>query len=131
MPTPELDSLQAALASKADTQTAAHNFTDPARKMFAVGAAESAIESCLTRGWNSIIDLAADTHHESQGSLVDTILAVQKQNIAEQEDASECTIWGEKKKVWKDMPLFGPTMREAWNKGTCCCVALKYSNANN
>ena len=117
MPSPEQESLTASLASKTEPRSAASNFTEPARKTFAAGASESAIESSLSRGWNSIIDVAADTQHESQGPLVDIVQAVQQQNLAEQEDASECTIWGEKLKVWKDMPLFGPSMREAWNRG--------------
>jgi len=117
MPSPEQESLTASLASKTEPRSAASNFTGPARKTFAVGASESAIESCLSRGWNSIIDVAADTKHESQGPLIDIVQAVQQQNLEEQEDASECTIWGEKLKVWKDMPLFGPSLREAWNRG--------------
>jgi hypothetical protein len=94
MPSPEHESLTASLASKTEPRTAASNFTEPARKAFAVGASESAIESCLSRSWNGVTDVATDTQHESQGPLIDIVQAVQQQNLAEQEDASECTIWG-------------------------------------
>ncbi|TVY92557.1 hypothetical protein LAWI1_G001620 [Lachnellula willkommii] len=115
MPSPEQESLTASLASKQEPRSAASNFTEPARKTFAAGASESAIVRVLSRGWNSLIDIAAATHHQSQGPLIDIVQAVQQENIAEQEDTSECTIWGDKFKVWKDMPLFGPSMRETWN----------------
>ncbi|TVY21112.1 hypothetical protein LARI1_G001961 [Lachnellula arida] len=115
MPSPEQESLMASLASKQEPRSAANNFTEPARKTFAAGASESAIVSVLSRGWNGLIDVAAATHHQSQGPLIDIVQAVQQENITEQEVASECTIWGDKFKVWKDMPLFGPSMRETWN----------------
>ncbi|TVY53513.1 hypothetical protein LCER1_G003426 [Lachnellula cervina] len=116
MPSPEQESLMASLASKQEPRSAASNFTEPARKTFAADASEAAIVSALSRSWYSLIDVAADTHHESQGPLIDIVQAVQQENLAEQEDASECTIWGDKVKVWKDMPLFGPSMRETWNR---------------
>jgi len=117
MPSPEQESLTASLASKRDSRSAASNFTEPTKEAFAAGASESAIEETLSRAWYSLIDIAADTCHQSQGPLVDIVLAVQLENLAEQEGASECTVWGNKVKVWKDLPLFGPSMREAWNRG--------------
>jgi len=115
-PSPEQESLTASLASKRESRSAASNFTEPTKEAFAAGASESAIEETLSRAWYSLIDVAADTCYQSQGPLVDIVLAVQLENLAEQEGASECTVWGNKVKVWKDLPLFGPSMREAWNR---------------
>jgi len=120
MPSPEYESLTASLASKTNPSTAAHEFTDPTRKNIAAGASESDIETCLSRAWNSVVDVAADTQHESQESLVDIVRAVQQHNSADEADAKTCTVWGEKVKLWEDMPLLGPTLREAWNRGRRC-----------
>ncbi|TVY31496.1 hypothetical protein LOCC1_G008816 [Lachnellula occidentalis] len=117
MPSPEQESLAASLASKQEPRSAASSFTEPARTAFAARASESTIISALSRGWYSLIDVAADTPHPSQGPLVDIVQAVQQESLTEQEDASECTIWGDEFKVWSDMPLLGPCMREVWNRG--------------
>ncbi|TVY58089.1 hypothetical protein LSUE1_G009216 [Lachnellula suecica] len=115
MRSPEHLSLTTSIASKKDASTAARNFTEPTRHNFAAGATHADIETCLTRAWNTVIDVAASTPHESQGPLVDIVRAVQEQSLTHGGE-NECTIWGEKMKVWNDMPLFGPTMRGAWNR---------------
>jgi hypothetical protein len=114
MPSPEHESLTSSLAAKTDPSTAARDFTKPTKENLAAGASDADIEACLSRAWNSVIDVAVDTQHESQESLVDIVRAVQQTDDA---DANTCTIWGEKVKLWRDMPLLGPTLREAWNRG--------------
>jgi hypothetical protein len=118
MPSPEHESLTASLAAKNDPSTAARDFTKPTKENLAAGASESDIETCLSRAWKSVIDVAADTQHESQEPLLDIVRAVQQTDDA---DANTCTIWGEEVKLWRDMPLLGPTLREAWNRGKQCC----------
>jgi hypothetical protein len=110
--------LKAALSSKKDPVEAAIAFTKPTREAFVTGRSEQPqLENSLWRSWASIVDIAIEVPHESHGPLIEIVRAVQKQNVADNEDASEIEIWGEKLKVWRDMPVFGAQAREQWNRG--------------
>ncbi|OBT40170.1 hypothetical protein VE00_08809 [Pseudogymnoascus sp. WSF 3629] len=114
MTSQERHSLTASIASKSDPSSAARALTAPAEEKFSTGSPESDIEGGLRPVWGSIIDVAADTDHQSQEPLVAVLRAVQQQKFAN--DASEVTVWGEKVKVWSDLPLFGASVRDAWNR---------------
>ncbi|OBT69217.1 hypothetical protein VE03_01861 [Pseudogymnoascus sp. 23342-1-I1] len=115
MASKEHHSLTASIASKTDPSSAARALVAPAEERFSAGSPESEIEVGLWPVWESIIDVATDTDHQSQEPLVAIVRAVQQQNFA-QDGASEVTVWGEKVKVWSDLPLFGASVREAWNR---------------
>lgn len=108
--------LTASIASKTDPSSAARALIAPAEQKFSTGSPESDIEGGLWPVWGSIIDVAADTEHQSQEPLVAVVRAVQQQSFTK-DGASEVTVWGETVKVWSDLPLFGASVREAWNRG--------------
>lgn len=117
MASQEFKALKASLETGSKPAEAAHSLTEPTRKVFSEGASEGDIEDSLWRAWHGVIDAAAGTPHKDQQPLVDILLAVQQQNIGKDEAASECTVWGNKVKIWKEMPLFGAATRQAWNRG--------------
>lgn len=113
------EALISALAGQADFAAAARTLTDPIRQAINAGGSEEALEEKLSSSWNIIIDVAARTQHEAQGPLVETMKAVQKQGVSNGERSDTVTIWGSQVKLWEDMPLFGTSVREAWNRGRC------------
>lgn len=117
MASEEFNALKASLEAKSNPTEVAHTLTEPTRKVFSEGASEGDIEDSLWRAWHGVIEIAAGTPHEEQQPLVEILLAVQHQNIGKDEAASECMIWGNKVKIWKEMPLFGAATRQAWNRG--------------
>lgn len=112
MTSPEHHSLAASISSNAEPSTAARALTAPAEEIFSGAASEANIEGGLRRVWEAILDIAADTEHKSQQPLIAIVQAVQQQNFP-----SDVTIWGEKVRVWGDLPLFGACVRDAWNRG--------------
>ncbi|OBT97215.1 hypothetical protein VE01_04624 [Pseudogymnoascus verrucosus] len=115
MSSQELHSLNASIASKTDPASAARALTAPAEDKLSTGSPESDIEGSLRPVWESIINVAADTEHQSQEHLVSIVRAVQQQTLTK-DGASEVEVWGEKVKVWSDLPLFGVSVRDAWNR---------------
>ena len=116
MTSQERQSLAASISGKTDPSSAARALIALAEKKFSTGSPESDIEGGLRPVWGSIIDVAADTEHQSQEPLVAVVRAVQQQSFSK-DGASEVTVWGEKVKIWSDLPLFGASVREAWNRG--------------
>ncbi|OBT67492.1 hypothetical protein VE03_02967 [Pseudogymnoascus sp. 23342-1-I1] len=105
-------SLTASITAKTDPSSATRALIAPAEQK--LSTPESDIEGSLRPVWGSIIDVAADTEHQSQEPLVAVVRAVQQQNFAN--GGGEVTVWGEKVKVWSDLPLFGASVRDAWNR---------------
>lgn len=116
MASQEHHSLTASVASKTDPSSAARALTAPAEDIISTGSPESDIEGGLRPVWESIINVAADTEYQSQEHLVSIVRAVQQQKLTN-DGASEVEVWGEKVKVWSDLPLFGASVRDAWNRG--------------
>ncbi|ELR09685.1 hypothetical protein VC83_06234 [Pseudogymnoascus destructans] len=115
MSSQELHTLNTSIASKTDPSSAARALTAPAEDKFTTGSPESDIEGGLRPVWESILNVAADTEHQSQEHLVAIVRAVQQQNLSK-DGASEVTVWGEQVRVWSDLPLFGASVRDAWNR---------------
>lgn len=109
--------MKAALQSKAEPAVAATAFTKQIRQALAGDLQDSSLEDSLHLAWNSLIDVAANLSHESQGPLIDILRAVQKEDLSAKYPA-ESIIWGEKVKVFENLPLFGPSVRTAWNRST-------------
>ncbi|KMQ45745.1 hypothetical protein HL42_3586 [Trichophyton rubrum] len=67
-------------------------------------------ESFLLEIWESIIEIAKQipSDHASQDRLVELIKALTEL------PATEIEIWGSNVRMWADLPLLGPAMREAW-----------------
>ncbi|KFY83882.1 hypothetical protein V500_09811 [Pseudogymnoascus sp. VKM F-4518 (FW-2643)] len=111
MTSQERHTLTASIASKTGPSSAARALIAPAEQK--LSTPESDVEGGLRPVWGSIIDVAADTEHQSQEPLVAVVRAVQQQNFAKD---GTVTVWGGKVKVWSDLPLFGASVRDAWNR---------------
>jgi hypothetical protein len=114
MPSQEHQALTASLSSKSEPFAAARAFTEPTKQAY---FGERDIESQLETAWNSLIEIAADTSHDSQDPLVEIVKAVQQEKLRAENDNKPCKIWGEDVKVWEEMPLLGPSLRGGWNRG--------------
>lgn len=124
------EALKSSLLSKSDPSSTAREFTEPVMLAYSKG---EDIEGQLEIAWKSLIDLSSDIPHESQGSLVEVVKAVQRKSISTDDNDKPCKIWGEEVKLWEDLPLFGPCLREAWNRGmqpSCraCGVFLEFTS---
>ncbi|KAH8593783.1 hypothetical protein B0O99DRAFT_595895 [Bisporella sp. PMI_857] len=113
----EYKALKEALASKTEPSAAAHSLTKPTKQAFAQGGKDADLEEPLSQAWRSIIEVAAETPYQSQDALIKILKAVQQESLSEGDgSANKVEIWGEKVEVFKDLPLFGIAVRDAWNK---------------
>ncbi|KAK2875606.1 hypothetical protein FQN49_001566 [Arthroderma sp. PD_2] len=67
-------------------------------------------ESFLLETWGTFIEIARQipSEHASQDRLVDLVKALSEL------PSTSAEIWGSTMQVWTDLPLLGPSMREAW-----------------
>jgi Protein of unknown function (DUF3632) len=101
---------QSALAVAAD------RFADPIERAFLRPApdGEPHVESLLWDAWQYLIDVAATADETIRAKMVDLVLALQHRGVLTREpDGLRCLVWGQR--VWDELPLFGPQMREALN----------------
>lgn len=109
--------LAASIATRTDPSSAARALTKQAEEVFATAPTESNIECGLRSIWDSIINTAAESDHQSQEPLVAIVQEVQKQNFTNEDGTGELMLWNDRVKLWTDLPLFGPCLRDAWNRG--------------
>lgn len=114
MASQERQALESALSSTTQPAAAALAFTRRSTLSFKERKLE---DSQLEAVWETLIDIAVQTPHEYQTPLVETVSEIQKLNLSTEEDGRRYDVWGEKLNLWSDMPLLGPSLREAWNKG--------------
>ena len=76
----------------------------------------SEVESQLWRVWKAVVATATQTPHDSpaQQKLADFVLELRNRPTLERQ-GKVCKVW--EAVVWKDLPILGPQMREAWNDG--------------
>ncbi|EFR00783.1 hypothetical protein MGYG_03787 [Nannizzia gypsea CBS 118893] len=102
--------------SNAAPSSAAKDIDDltPGKRQADDGKPKEDYESFLLEIWNSIIEIAKQipSDHASQDRLVELVKALSELPPIETE------IWGSTVKVWADLPLLGPAMREAWIEPT-------------
>ncbi|KAH7418302.1 hypothetical protein BKA64DRAFT_700832 [Cadophora sp. MPI-SDFR-AT-0126] len=108
--------LASAISSNSDVATAALTFTEPITDALSSGASSETLEERLSSSWRTLVDVASKTDHKSQEPLVEIVKAVQEQRISDDEKSKTATIWRSQVKVFEDMPLFGASMRSAWNR---------------
>jgi len=84
----------------------------------------SDIEELLWPAWQCLIACAAATPHNSKGQqkLVELVLGVQQRPALEKRGGEVCRV--QDGVVWRDLPIFGWQMREAWNAGEWFCSLL-------
>ncbi|TQV98193.1 hypothetical protein IF1G_03936 [Cordyceps javanica] len=99
----------ASLAKPTSTQDTADKIDQLFQKTIA--ANKDGAEDFLYTFWDvvlkSVVTIPATDQRLQQ--LINVIEALQKKNTAEVE------IWDAKTSVWKDLPMLGPALREAWN----------------
>ncbi|KAF7155551.1 hypothetical protein CNMCM6106_004697 [Aspergillus hiratsukae] len=73
---------------------------------------KSELENFLWFIWGAIIEIAKQIRHNraSQDRLVDLIHALTEL------PPTTVSIWSSETRLWKDLPLLGPALREAWNR---------------
>lgn len=96
--------------------TALDSFCGPTEDLFMQSKATSEIEAQLWHAWKAIIAAATQTPHDSAGrqKLADFVLALRDRPVLER-NGKVCKVWDAT--VWKELPVFGAAMREAWNAG--------------
>ncbi|KAK7524953.1 uncharacterized protein IWZ02DRAFT_375007 [Phyllosticta citriasiana] len=72
-----------------------------------------AVEAALHKLWKLVLDAAEQTAPDQQAYLLDVIKNLKNTK----DDGKCCTVWGQQQS-WTDLPLFGPAMREKWNRST-------------
>ncbi|KAM0718910.1 hypothetical protein Q7P37_005982 [Cladosporium fusiforme] len=90
------------------------SFCKPTEDTYMNPQSASEVESQLWRTWKAVIAAATQTPHDSAGrqKLADFVLELQNRPVLES-NGNTCKVWDAV--VWKDLPIFGPSMREAWN----------------
>jgi hypothetical protein len=96
--------------------TALESFCKPTEETFMSSQSASEVESQLWRVWKTVVATATQTTHDSPGQqkLADFVLELRNRPVLERQ-GKVCKVWDAV--VWKDLPIFGPQMREAWNDG--------------
>ncbi|KAI7158607.1 hypothetical protein KC349_g4723 [Hortaea werneckii] len=89
-------------------------FCEPVESRYKQTTNPSDVEDLLWPAWQCLIACAAATPHESEGQqkLVDLVLGLQHRPVLEK-DGEVCHV--QEGLVWRDLPVFGWQMREAWN----------------
>ncbi|KAI7083711.1 Transaldolase [Hortaea werneckii] len=89
-------------------------FCEPIENRYTETTSPSNVEGLLWSAWQCLIGCAAATPHESEGQrkLVDLVLRLQHRAALEKE-GEVCYVQGGV--AWRDLPIFGWQMREAWN----------------
>lgn len=102
--------------------TALESFCKPTEESFMSSQSASEVESQLWRVWKAVVAAATQTPHDSPAhqKLADFVLQLRNRPVLERQGKT-CRVWGESV-VWKDLPIFGPEMREAWNEGEFSCL---------
>ena len=111
-------------------------FTAPVANAFRSSRASieetgNTVEGELWERWTTLLSAAADTPYSGEGgrrqdALVDLLMGVQSLGTLSRDDGTQCIVWNSK--VWEDLPIFGPTVREEFNFGKLdikCCAKIK------
>lgn len=95
---------------------AQESFCKPTEEIFMSSQSASEVETQLWRVWKAVVATATQTPHDSpaQQKLADFVLELRNRPTLERQ-GKVCKVW--EAVVWKDLPILGPQMREAWNDG--------------
>jgi len=113
---PEYQALSSYLKDAHQQDQALDAFCEPIEDHFTKAQPPEDVEPLLWRAWRSITTVAAGTPHDSdqRQRLADLVTNLQYRPTLESEGKT-CSVWDAV--VWKDLPIFGAQMREAWNSG--------------
>jgi hypothetical protein len=95
---------------------AQESFCKHTEEIFMSSQSASEVETQLWRVWKAVVATATQTPHDSpaQQKLADFVLELRNRPTLERQ-GKVCKVW--EAVVWKDLPILGPQMREAWNDG--------------
>ncbi|KAK4502173.1 hypothetical protein PRZ48_005598 [Zasmidium cellare] len=112
---PQFAALSDYVSGKSDLNGALDAFAQPAEKEWTPSTSPEEVEEQLTLSWRSIISQAAQTSFKdaAQQKLADFVVALQQRPTVQKGDQT-CQVQGST--VWKDLPTFGWSIRDAWNK---------------
>lgn len=102
-------------------------FTRPIATAWTNGSSESDIENKLWEAWGAAIKFAASTSDIQQDGLVQTIRETLKIGAIRNNNGQVCKV--QDGVVWSDLPVFGASMREAWNPNPSDPTSWKNKNA--
>ena len=114
---PEYQAISTYLDNGSPQDKAIDTFCEPIEDHFMKTQNPEDIEPLLWRAWQSITTIAAETPHESEQKrqkLSDLVIKIQARPVLES-NGTTCNVWDAA--VWKDLPVFGAQVREAWNSG--------------
>lgn len=113
----EYRALTTHISAKPQSLSAAlESFCKPTEEAFMSSQSASEVETQLWRVWKAVVAAATQTPHDSpaQQKLADFVLELRNRPVLERHGKT-CKVWDAV--VWKDLPILGPQMREAWNDG--------------
>ncbi|KAF2159395.1 hypothetical protein M409DRAFT_71062 [Zasmidium cellare ATCC 36951] len=112
---PQYAALSDYISNKIELNGALDKFSSPAENEWTSSTSAEEVEEQLTLSWRSIISQAAQTSFKdaAQQKLADFVVGLQ-QRPALQKDGQTCQVQGTI--VWKDLPTFGWSIRDAWNQ---------------
>lgn len=98
---------------------------EPVEKELSSSGDSEKVEEHLITLWQSIIARAAETPFTdpSMPKLVDLVMALQNKPDL-QKDSKAFQL--DDLTLWRDLPMFGREMREAWNLGSSWTVSLNF-----
>jgi hypothetical protein len=101
---------------KKDLDSALNDFCEPIEVKAEHSKDPEDIEPLLWRAWQAVTALASETPYDSDNrqKLADLVASLEKRSDL-QIDGQTCIVWDST--VWRDLPVFGGQMREAWNFG--------------
>lgn len=93
------------------------NLIGPVEKEVSSSGDLGKVEERLTTTWRSIVAKAAETPFTdpSISKLVDLVVALQNRPDVQKDNKA---FQVQEMTIWRDLPMFGWQMREAWNLGT-------------
>lgn len=105
------------VSSRTTATDITERFCEPVEHQYASTGKADELEEQLITGWQALIARAAETSFKdlSMPKLVDFVTALQQRPDLEK-DGQKCNV--QDMTIWKDLPLFGWQMRDAWNFGT-------------
>lgn len=105
------------LSKKKELGDALDAFCKPAEDEYASTQDADEVEEHLNFSWKAIISQAAQLwfKDERQQKLVEFVRELQKRSTL-QKNGQTCEVQG--MTVWRDLPTFGWSLRDAWNLGT-------------
>lgn len=94
-----------------------NKFCEPVEKEVSSSGDAGEVEEHLNITWNAIISKAAETSFtdSSMSKLVELVTSLQARQDT-QRDSKAFQL--EDMTIWRDLPMFGRQMREAWNLGS-------------